>query len=148
MTKPAKGLDRRDDHWVLPCEGLVVGQIRIDYAYGLEFTETPTRAADCSWRLRVETLFTFTDLVGVVHSLDPEGPAEALAPALVVRHQQLVHGDIWANGRICMAFANGTSLNIEPHERYEAWTLTSDPIDGFPRLLVCTIGADEVDWSG
>lgn len=142
------GLARREDHWILPCEGLVVGQVRIDYAYGLEFTETPKRAAEVAWRLRVETPFTFTDLVGATHLLDPEGPAERLAPALVTRHQQLVEGNVWANGRIQMTFANSAILEVEPHDRYEAWTLTPNPIEGFPFTLVCTIGDDEVDWSG
>ena len=140
-------LAREEDHWVLPCEGLVVGQVRIDYAYGLEFTETPTGAAEISWRLRVETRFAFTDIVGAVHHLDPEGPAETLAPALVARHQQLIDGDVWANGRIRMAFANGSVLEVAPDDRYEAWTLASDSVNGAPRLLVCTPGGEPVDWS-
>lgn len=148
MTNPAKRLDRRGDHWALPCEGLVVGQVRIDYAFGLEFTETPTRAAEVAWRLRVNTHFTFDDGQGRELHLDPEGPAEQLAPALVVRHQQLVEANVWANGRIRMTFASGVVIEVEPHDRYEAWTMTPDPIDGFPFTLVCTVGPDEVDWSG
>lgn len=143
----ASGLNRRGDHWALPCEGLIVGQVRIDHAYGLEFTYTPQRAAAVAWRLRVNTPFTFTDTIGAKHDLDPEGPAERLAPSLVTRHQQLVEGNVWANGRIRMTFANHAIIEVEPHERYEAWTLTPDPIDGFPFTLVCTIGPGEVDWS-
>jgi hypothetical protein len=143
----ADGLNRRGDHWALPCEGLIVGQVRIDYAYGLEFTETPQRAADVAWRLRVNTPFTFTDTIGAEHDLDPEGPAERLAPALGTRHQQLVEGNVWANGRIRMTFANRAIIEVEPHDRYEAWTMTPDPIHGFPFTLVCTIGPGEVDWS-
>jgi hypothetical protein len=138
-------LEREGDHWVLPCEGLVVGQVRIDYAYGLEFTETPERAADISWSLRVESLFSFTDIVGAVHRIDPEGPAEALGPALVARHQQLIDGDIWANGRIRLSLANDCVVDVEPHERYEAWTLSSN--DQPPRLLLASPGGAIVDWS-
>lgn len=78
----ATGLHRRGDHWVLPCDGLiVVGQVRLDYAYGLEFTETPERAADVAWRLRVQTPFTLHNSQGNEHHLDPEGPqSDSLQP--------------------------------------------------------------------
>ena len=125
---------------MLPCEGLIVGQVRIDYAYGLEFTETPERAAEVAWRLRVNTPFTFSDTAGSEDYFDPGGPAEHLAPALVARHQQLVEGNVWANGHIRMTFANNAILEVEPHNQYEAWTMTPDPIDGFPFTLVCPIG--------
>jgi Family of unknown function (DUF6188) len=95
----------------------------------------------------VETPFLFTDVVGAVHRLDPEGPAEALAPALVARHQQLIDGDIWANGRIRMAFSNNSVLEVAPDERYEAWALASDSVSGAPHLLVCAPGGGPVDWS-
>ena len=143
----ASGLNRRGDHSALPCEGLVVGQVRIDYAYGLELTETPQRAAEVAWRLRVNTPFTFTDTMGAKHDLDPEGPPERLAPSLATRHQQLVDGSVRANSRIRTTFANHAIIEVEPHDRYEAWTLTPDPIDALPLTLVCTVGPGEVDWS-
>lgn len=32
----------------------------------------------------------------------------------VLRHQQLPRGNVWSNGRIQMAFANGAILEVEP----------------------------------
>ena len=87
-------VEREGEHRQLPCQGLVAGQVRIDYAYGLEFTETPEPAADVTWRLRIGTEFLFTDAAGNQHRIDPEGPAESLGPALVARHQQLVSSDL------------------------------------------------------
>jgi Family of unknown function (DUF6188) len=141
-----QGLQSRGGHWALPCEGLIVGQIRIDYAYGLEFTETPTRAAEVAWRLRVNTPFTFNDGHGQAQRLDPQARADQLARALVVRHEQLLDGDVWANGRLRMAFTNGAMIEVKPHAQHEAWTLVPDPIDGFPFTLVSPIAPDEVDW--
>jgi Family of unknown function (DUF6188) len=138
-------LEAEGDHWVLPCEGLVVGQIRIDYAYGLEFTETPEAAAEVAWQLRVGAEFLFTDPLGRSLRINPEGEAAAVGPALVTRHQQLTDGDIWSNGRIRMTFANGCIVEVGPHERYEAWTLASSR-GRRNELFVCTPGGGHVDW--
>lgn len=138
------GLEPEADHWVLPCEGLVVGQVRIDYAYGLEFTETPESAAEISWRLRVGTEFVFTDPLGRSRRIDPEGEAASLGPALVTRHQQLIDGDIWSDGRISLTFANRCIIDVKPDDRYEAWELSS--MRGPNQFFSCTPGGGHVDW--
>ena len=137
-------LRSRGDHWVLPCEGLEVDQVRIDYAYGLEFTQTPERAIDDPWRLRVNTPMTVRLPDGRTFEVDPEGPAEDLGPALVARNQLLVRGDVWKNGRIELEFADGTTIEVPPNRHYEAWHLQQekDPMAGFISPLV----PDEVDW--
>jgi len=142
----AAGLEPRGDRWRLPCEGLVVGQVRVDYAFGLELTETPERAAEVAWQLRINTPFTLTSSSGSRHDLDPEGPAEQLAPAMVARHQQLIEGNVWADRRLALAFADGTVIRVEPDPEYEAWGMVPDPIDGFPFSLFAPIAPDRVDW--
>lgn len=141
------GLEKRGDEWRLPCEGLVVGQARIDYAYGLELTEAPERAPEAAWRLRVSTAFTVRTAGGDLLELDPEGPADALGPALPARHQQLVRGDVSAEGRLSLRFRNELHIDVPPHPACEAWTLHPDPIDGYPFTLVSPMAPDLVDWS-
>ena len=119
------------------------GQVRIDYAYGLEFTETPERAADISWRLRIGGEFVFTDPLGHSQRIDPEGEAASLGPALIAatatdRWRYL--GKRTHPAGVC----EWEHRDVEPHDRYEAWTLASDGRP--PQLFVCSPGGGHVDW--
>lgn len=134
-------LERDGDEWRLPCEGLRVSQIRIDYAFGLELAEDQERATDEPWRIRINTPFLQSWAGGVGTTIDPEGPAHEMAPALAVRHQTLIRGRVARDGRLRLEFGNEVVLEVPPHDRYEAWEATggSEPQR---RWLVSPIAPD------
>ena len=65
-------LPRDGDAWVLPCEGLRVSQIRVDYAFGLELAEDQVRATDEPWRFRINTEFTYASPTWMEEKLEPQ----------------------------------------------------------------------------
>ena len=113
-------LERDGDLQILPCEGLRVSQIRVDYAFGLELAEDQERASDHPWRIRISGEFDFS-LGSTTVRIDPEGPAPAFAPALAVRHETLVRGRVHPDDRLVLEFANGAVIDVPPDPRYEAW---------------------------
>ncbi len=63
-------LERDGERLVLPCEGLRVSQIRVDYAFGLELAEDQERATDQPWRIRINTQFEYSSTASRV-LIDP-----------------------------------------------------------------------------
>jgi uncharacterized protein DUF6188 len=137
-------LPRDGDAWALPCEGLRVSQIRIDYAFGLELAEDQKRATDEPWRFRINTRFTYRSPTWREEVLDPEGPAGALGPALSVRHQTLVRARMWPDGRLVLGFQQGDVITVAADDRYEAWEASGGPPTE-PILLVSPIAPDTIE---
>ncbi len=135
---------RDGDAWILPCEGLRVSQIRVDYAFGLELAEDQERATDEPWRFRINTPFTYASRTWREEVLDPEGPPGALGPALSVRHQTLVKARMWPDGRLVLRFNQGDVIAVAADAQYEAWEASGGALDA-PILLVSPIAPDTID---
>lgn len=134
---------RDGDAWVLPCEGLRVSQIRVDYAFGLELAEDQERATDEPWRFRINTEFTYASRTWIEEKLDPEGPPGALGPALSVRHQTLTRARLWPDGRLLLEFAGGDVITVAAHDRYEAWEAHGGS-SAEPIILISPIAPDTI----
>lgn len=134
-------LERDGDALVLPCEGLRVSQIRVDYAFGLELAEDQECATDTPWRFRINTEFSYYSGANDSVQIDPEGDPAAVAPALAVRHKTLVRGRVHRDGRLVLTFADGAVIDVPADDRYEAWEASGgDERD--PMLLVSPIAPD------
>jgi hypothetical protein len=135
-------LQRVGDEWRLPCEGLRVSQVRIDYAFGLELlADDDERAGDELWRIRINTTFLYSWAGGAATAIDPEGPAHETAPALSVRHQTLTRGRVRVDGRLRLEFGNGGVIEVPPDDRYEAWEAAGGS-DANRMFLVSPIAPD------
>ena len=135
---------RDGDAWVLPCEGLRVSQIRVDYAFGLELAEDQERATEEPWRFRINTEFTYASPTGIEAKLDPEGPPGALGPALSVRHQTLTRARLWPDGRLLLEFAAGDVITVAAHDRYEAWEADGGGPPGERIILISPIAPETI----
>ena len=135
---------RDGDAWILPCEGLRVSQIRVDYAFGLQLAEDQERATDEPWRFRINTAFTYASPTWREEVLDPEGPPGSLGPALSVRHQTLVEARMWPDGRLVLRFHRGDVISVAADAQHEAWEASGGASDD-PILLVSPIAPDTID---
>lgn len=134
-------LERNSDELKLPCEGLRVSQIRIDYAFGLELSEDQERASDEPWRIRINTPFDYSAADTAATTIDPQGPAPEAAAALAVRHQTLTRGRISRAGTLRLEFADGDVIEVPADDRYEAWEATGGT-DSDRMFLVSPITPD------
>ena len=125
----------------MPCEGLRVSQIRIDYAFGLLLTEDQERAVDGPWGIRINTAFQYSWAGGAETTIDPEGPGFKVAPALSVRHQMLTRARVERDGRLHLEFENGAVIEVPTDDRYEAWEATGGD-DANRTFLVSPIAPD------
>jgi hypothetical protein len=116
--------ERDGDDLRLPCEGLRVSQIIIDHSLRLELTGDHERADEEAWSISIITPFLQFWAGGVATTIDPEGPAYKLAPALTVRGQTLTRGRSRRDGQLRLEFGNGDVLEVPVHDHYEAWTAT------------------------
>ncbi len=136
-------LARDGDAWILPCEGLRVSQIRVDYAFGLELAEDQERATNQPWRFRIGTAFTYSSPTWREETLDPEGPPGALGPALSVRHQTLTKARVWPTGRLRLEFAPGNVITVIADDQYEAWEAHGGTSER-PITLIAPIAPDTI----
>lgn len=100
--------------WLLPVENAKVTQLRIDYALTLVLE---------SWiEVRIETPFSYGP-AGDARQFEPSD-APALAPLLGLHQATVTSAEIRKDGRLTLAFADGSELVVPPDERYEAFTVT------------------------
>ncbi len=108
------------DHWVLPLDGREVTQCCVDYAVTLVFSAEP----DVTFHVALEEPFWLTTGGdGGEEMFDPEGPPAALGPALGVLRQSVERAVAYKDGRLEVAFADGTQLRVRAGEKFEAWNL-------------------------
>src|SRR5690349_218356 len=65
--------------------------------------------------------FRFRDRDGREHSLNAEDDRRLLAPALACFGMTVAHAYAWKSCQLELAFTDGTRIEAEPHDRYEAW---------------------------
>lgn len=103
-----------ESHWVLPLNGRKVIQLRLDFAFGMEFGDSASE-----FSLRIYTTFAIENVNGTV-TCDPERLSEC-GPALRILHSEVVHARAFKNGHLKLDFTNGSTLSVAPNLEYEAW---------------------------
>lgn len=101
----------------LPLENQAVTQLRVDFAF--------TLMIGAHTEIRIEPPFTWGSKGGERTLIDPERP-EALAPLLL--HQVPVSSATVSrrSGHLNLRFADGSSIDVAPHERYESYSIIAD----------------------
>ena len=114
--------------------GHQVALCQVDFAFSVTTLENVT--------LRAQGHITYRDAAGTVHEVDPEGDPRALGPLLEVARSTITAASTEDDGTLVVALGSSALLRVAPHDRYEAWTLTSRT--GF--MVVCVPGGELAIW--
>lgn len=109
-------------------------QCLVDYAFGIT---TESRTA-----VKIECAFTYrkSDADPVLY--DPNDDPSLLGPVLSITRSAVVSGFADDAGALHLEFTDGSTIDVLPDERYEAWTLAGP--DGL--LLVSLPGGGLAIW--
>lgn len=108
------GLIEARGSWLLPVGEGKVTQLRIDFAFTLVLE---------SWiEIRIETAFSY-GAAGKARQFEPSDSG-SLAPLLGLHQATVTSAEIGKEGRLTMAFADGSRLVVPPDQHYEAFTVT------------------------
>jgi Family of unknown function (DUF6188) len=100
--------------WLLPVGDGKVTQLRIDFAFTLVLE---------SWiEIRIGTPFSY-GAAGKGRQFEPSD-SPGLAPLLGLHQATVTSAEIGKEGRLTVAFADGSQLIVPPDQRYEAFTVT------------------------
>ncbi len=72
--------------------------------------------------LRLGVPFAFRDLDGRSRVVDPEAP-EQVAPLLTLVGRSVDAAMISRSGALAIRFGDGSTIDIEPHDQFEAWEI-------------------------
>lgn len=130
-------LAERDDRWILPFRGLLVTQIQVDFAFGLNFDGRGavriSGAATLGWAARGSRPETVL--------LNPE--QQDVAAGLALFNTTVLSAVAFKSGRLRLVFDDGHMLGVAADPQYEAWTAT-----GPGRMLVVSMpGGDLAVWT-
>ncbi|MCC8245509.1 DUF6188 family protein [Saccharothrix luteola] len=119
MAPATAGLVRAGDAWRLPLAGLPIVQCRVDHAVTFGF-DSP----DGSYDLRIEEDFAFVSAEGVEVVLRPQTDPTGLGPVLACTRTSVVEALAFDDGRLAVAFADGSRLVVDGSREYEPWMLS------------------------
>jgi hypothetical protein len=118
----------------LGLEGQTVTQVSADFTVSL--------VTDANYEVRIETVFSMRTPDGDLNfplgndAIDP-------VPVRLLLHQTVTSSAAEGSGALALAFSGGTTLRVEPHEMFEAWTITGPG----GRKIVCMAGGELAVWS-
>lgn len=107
-----------DHRWLLPIDGYVVTQCRLDYT----FTMVATEGAASVCELQIEQPFT-VGAGSLVTPVNPEGDPTQMAPALRILRAEIAQACAYKDGCLSVAFVDGTNLRVPPCESAESWNV-------------------------
>lgn len=106
----------------------------VDYAFSIE--------TQGGYVLRVECEFIYTTASGQVHRVDPAEDPSRLGPALSSARSSVTAGFADNRGTLHINFADGSAIDVEANNLYEAWTINGPE----NLLLVCCPGGSVATW--
>lgn len=106
------------DHWILPLQSRRVTQCRVDCALTFLLGDSD----DPSY-LAVEQPFRLRAVGKPEVVLAPEGPSEALGPALAVLRSSVTRAIAFKNGDLEIEFDGCIALFVPASANFEAWNL-------------------------
>lgn len=137
MTDALPTLTEHDDRWVLPFRGLLVTQVQVDFAFGLDLDGKAAIRIANTVTLGWAEAGTRRDIV----TLDPE--RQDVAEGLTLFNTEVLSAVAFKSGVLRVVFNSGRLLKVDPDPQYEAWTATGP--DGM--LIVSLPGGDLAVWS-
>jgi Family of unknown function (DUF6188) len=130
-----------NERWTITgLHGREVTMCNIDYAFTLVFWALDQPGAE----LRVEMPFELSEPDGRRWQLDPERSRRDLGPAIDCFGKTVSQLFVdRQDGRLDLAFSDGTRLAVEPHPKFEAWGLTGP---GTLKLVCMPGGGEPAIW--
>jgi hypothetical protein len=119
----------------LPLKGRIITQLRLDFAFGMEFDDESGK-----FSIRINTLFTLKDSAGSA-TYNPEQTI-ACGPALGLLHSRVSRADAFNSGCLEITFLDGALLRVDSHKHFEAWEAVGS--DGM--RVVATPGGGLATW--
>jgi hypothetical protein len=136
VDEALRSLTEHDDRWILPFRGLLVTQVQVDFAFGLNL--------DDKGAVRISSPATLGWAAAGVRPekvvLDPE--RQDVAAGLALFNTEVKSAVAFKSGGLRIVFGSGRMLRVDPDPRYEAWTATGP--DGM--LIVSLPGGDLAVW--
>lgn len=130
-------MTEHDDRWILPFRNLLVTQVQVDFAFGLNLEDKGavriSNTATLGWvnaGVRPEKV-----------TLDPE--RQDVAAGLALFNTEVKSAVAFKSGGLRIVFGSGRLLHVDPDPDYEAWSATG-PDGG---LIVSLPGGDLAVWS-
>jgi hypothetical protein len=117
VADPAEILSEARGRWILPVVGGEVSQVRIDFAFGLVIEVYGDESVTVV--VRISTPFVFHD-GGTTATIDPENTA-GLGALLTLHKAEVTEAYVVKDGHLHLTFADGRSIEVAPHDQYEAW---------------------------
>lgn len=130
-------LQEENDRWLIPMQGYVVTQCRIDYAFGIELWKS-----DEFWfSIRISGNFICRVNDREYHLSAEHAPTE-ISPALSIIHKPVELAIAKKDGLLELAFSPDIQITVLPNPQYEAWELSG------PKglHLICTPGGNVAVW--
>jgi Family of unknown function (DUF6188) len=135
----ASVLIESDQFWRIPLEGRKILMFRIDNGV----TVMLHGAVEYDGEVQFAGRCTVRESDGKVINLDTENQRD-LGPVLACFGKTVERLVAWkADGRLELAFTDGTVIEVPAHEKYEAWE-----IDGAGYKLLVTPGGELAIWDG
>ncbi len=118
-------------------EGQEVSRLCLDYGVVLETLD--------GTELRIESPFRLSSPDGTQSSeVRPDRLDETGSAVVGLLRQRIESASIGESGALSLRFANGSRLDCEPDEQFEAWTL----VTAAGERMVCLPGGGVAHWPG
>jgi Family of unknown function (DUF6188) len=131
-----RSLTELDDRWILPFRGLLVTQVQVDFAFGLNF--------DDQGAVRISNEVTLGWAAAGARPekviLDPE--RQDVAAGLALFNTVVLSAVAFKSGVLRIVFSSGRLLRVDPDPQFESWTATGP--NGM--LIVGLPGGDLAVW--
>lgn len=108
------------DKWLLPMQGNVVSQCRMDYAFTIVVGELDHE----SFLIEIREPFTFVRADGQPTTIEPEADPLGMGAALSVLRGKVVEAVVYEDGRLEIHFERGERIRVSAGTQYEPWTVT------------------------
>jgi len=130
-------LIEESDRWLIPIQGLIVTQCRIDYAFSIVLWES----REFSFSIRIGGEF-ICRVNNQEHHLHAERAPMELSPAISVLHKPIETAVAKKDGFLELMFTSDIHIIVPPDPKYEAWELSGSK----GLLMVCTAGGNVSLW--
>lgn len=131
-----RNLVEYEEHWDLPrLAGQVVIRCLVDHAFTLRFSPHEEKV-----EIRIEGPFKIRESNGEEFLMIPEETL-SLGPALRVFQREVVSARAYKYGRLQVLFSDGSSLQVDADQEYEAWGFASGR-----QRIISTPGGNLAVW--
>jgi len=119
--KQYSGLIEEEDRWMLPFQDQQVARCCIDYALSIDLL-----SENGFLTIRIENHFLFQTKDHETTLISPEAQPASLFPVFSILHTTIDEAIAYKNGKLVLKFSDGSSLEVEAAQHYEAWVINGE----------------------